>query len=73
MRFCTRCTAIDVGSLIGMLIARYYNPKFNLVLLTLGLLPMVGDGARNWSRGINQPTYCGSLLVRTDSGPKEIQ
>ena len=44
MPFCARCTAINVGALIGMLIALFYSPKFNLMLLTLGLLPMVIDG-----------------------------
>ena len=42
--FCARCTAINVGALIDMLIAPYYNPIFNLVLLTLGVLPMVVYG-----------------------------
>jgi uncharacterized membrane protein len=42
--YCARCTAIIVGLLTGMLIALYFSPKFNLLFLGLGLLPMVIDG-----------------------------
>jgi uncharacterized membrane protein len=42
--YCARCTAIITGLVIGMIAALYLNPKFNLLLLGLGLLPMVIDG-----------------------------
>ena len=42
--YCARCMAISVGLLAGMLIALYFSPKFNLIFLGLGLLPMVIDG-----------------------------
>jgi uncharacterized membrane protein len=63
MPFCARCTAINVGLIIGILIALYFNPKFNLVLLGLGLLPMVIDGGME-----NVSTYQSTNLLRVITG-----
>jgi uncharacterized membrane protein len=61
--YCARCTAIITGSLIGMLVALYFSPKFNLLLLGLGLLPMVLDGGMELVS-----SYQSTNLVRVITG-----
>jgi uncharacterized membrane protein len=63
MPFCARCTAINVGLLIGILITLYFSPKINLVWLGLGLLPMVIDGGMELVS-----SYQSSNLLRVITG-----
>ncbi len=44
MPFCARCTAIFFGLVIGMIVAIFLNPRINLLILVMGLLPMMIDG-----------------------------
>lgn len=61
--YCARCTAIITGLTIGMLVALYFSPKFNLLLLGLGLLPMVIDGGLE-----NISSYQSTNLIRVITG-----
>ncbi len=44
MPFCARCTSIFAGLVMGLLIAVIFDPKVNLLLIGLALLPIAIDG-----------------------------